>query len=173
MEKIKGHEGKTIRKIDREEAERMLYGGAYELYSLYEICATAWYYQKYPQNDKDKKNSEMAEEYRKKAEGALKEIMQKKGYPIEKKNSFDDEQDEYIHFTGGVRVHQLPFTDKWNINIGKYLFDEKGELKTWAGVMDSIREDMRLESEARSEDIAMAKILLEKHGISVDLERRR
>jgi len=130
MEEINGYEGKTIWKIDREEAERMLHGGANKLHTLYEICDKTWFYQN------SKENGEMAGEYRKKAEEALKEIMQKKGYP------FDDKQDEHVHFTGGVCVHQLPFTDKWNVSIGKYLFDEKEELKTWAEVKDSIREDI-------------------------------
>ena len=130
MEEINGYEGRTIWKIDREEAERMLHGGENKLYALYETCGKTWFYQ----DSKD--NGEMAGEYRKKAGEALKKIMQERGYP------FDNERDEYIHFTGGVRVHQLPFTDEHNLNIGKYLFNEKGELKTWAEVKNSIREDI-------------------------------
>jgi len=166
MEKI-NYEGRTIWNIGREEAEIMLHGGANELYALYEICDKTWLYQ----DSKDKENSKMAGEYKKKAEEALKEIMQKKGYPIGKENSFDEKRDEYIHFTGGVRVHQLPFTDKWNIDVGKYLFDEKGELKAWTEVKNSIREDIEKEEfdlgELDSEIRRLVEVVKKEEGLEI------
>ena len=69
-EKIKGYEGRTIWRVDEEEAERMLDGGTNKLYTLYEICDEAWFYQ----NSKDKENGGMAGEYRKKFSFLIEEI---------------------------------------------------------------------------------------------------
>ena len=69
MEEIKGYEGRTIWKIDREEAKRMLYGETNKLYALYDICDGAWFYQN------SKENGKMVGEYREKFSFFVEEIF--------------------------------------------------------------------------------------------------
>ena len=71
MERINGYEGRTIWNINREEAERMLHGGANKLYTLHEIYDRGWFYQ----NSKDIKNGRIAGEFREKFSFLIEEIF--------------------------------------------------------------------------------------------------
>ena len=142
MEKIEGYKGHQIWIMDREEAERMLDGSAKEIYDLYKICYQTWYYQN-QKNDEDKENGMVALGYSKKIEKKLKEILKRKEYPVEKKHLHNEQKEERIYFTlGDGYVRYLPFLNERDMDIGKYIFDEKGGIRTWAEVKDMIRENV-------------------------------
>ena len=95
MEKIKGYEGRTIWKIDEEEAKRMLDGGTNKLYTLYEFCDWGWFYQ----NSKDRENGRALGEYRAKFSFLIEEI-----FPY-----------VYAPFVSEGEIVNTYLTDKWKL----------------------------------------------------------
>ena len=145
----------------------MLNGSAKDIYGLYAGGFQAWFYHG---KDKNGENGKIGMEYMEKAEEKLKEIMGKQGYPIEKKQ-VEEHEDEYIHFTlGNVCVHQLPFLDEWNMSIEKYIFDKEGRIKTWREAKNMIREDVGEEEFDLSELDDDIRVLVEAVKKEEDIE---
>jgi len=147
MKKIKAYENKEVFYYSPKERKNILRDGTPKQKGrLYENLSLLLHY--WDSDKKFFKSIETEKEQLRADEEALEKeltrILRDKGFKVHLRGDEDEEKEQYIHFTFGIRMHQIPKFNNWNQSIFKYLFKDDDSLNTYEEFLNAFYKDKRI-----------------------------